>query len=115
MKRNFTTILLLLSTLFFANAQSNLKRCSSETPSAEWDEWFNSQVETFKLAQQNGRAKANTTYVIPVVFHVIYGSQKIGTYPNLSKAQVTSQIQILNDDFQGKGYNSNQYATIGTG
>ncbi|MEN9523029.1 MAG: hypothetical protein RL065_1406 [Bacteroidota bacterium] len=115
MKKNLTILLFVFCGFFYANAQSNLKRCSSETPSAEWDEWFNAKVEEFKLAQQNGRTKANTTYVIPVVFHVIYGTQNIGTYPNLSKAQVTSQIQILNDDFQGKGYNSNQYATMGTG
>jgi hypothetical protein len=114
MKKNLILISLLLTTLF-ASAQTNLKRCATETPSAEWDEWFNKQVEEFKLMQQSSRSKSNTTYVIPIVFHVIYGSQNIGSYPNLSNAQVTSQIQVLNDDFQGKGYNSNKYAPMGTG
>jgi hypothetical protein len=39
-------------------------------------------------------------YQIPVVVHVIHDGQPIGTYPNISKAQIQSQIDVLNVDFR---------------
>jgi len=33
----------------------------------------------------------------------------VGTYPNLAYGQLTSQIQVLNQEFGGIGYNSNTY------
>ena len=37
---------------------------------------------------------------IPVVFHVMHSGQAIGTYPNISDAQLISQIDILNKDYR---------------
>jgi hypothetical protein len=46
---------------------------------------------------------------IPVIIHVIHGGQTPGTYPNLAQGQLNSQIQVLNDDYAGVGYNSSTY------
>jgi hypothetical protein len=46
---------------------------------------------------------------ITVIFHVIHGGQPLGTYPNLSQAQINSQIPVLNDDYAGIGFNTGTY------
>lgn len=46
---------------------------------------------------------------ITVIFHVIHGSQPVGTYPNLSQAQINSEIPVLNDDYAGIGFNTGMY------
>src|ERR1035437_3031537 len=72
-------------------------RCGTLTPSAEWDAAFNKDVEKFKAEQAadmaNGRTTA-LTYTIPIVFHVIYGSEAVGTYPNIAQAQINSQVTV---------------------
>lgn len=40
------------------------------------------------------------TYKIPVVVHVIHNGEAIGTGTNISDAQILSQIDVLNKDFQ---------------
>lgn len=91
----------------FAFAQTNKttkKACGSETPGPEWNEWFNKKVEEFK--KNNSVLKnQSVNYTIPVIFHVIHGGQSLGTYPNISQAQINSQITILNNDFAGTGLN----------
>lgn len=89
------------------NAQQNpitQRTCATPVPSAQWDAWFNQQVEEFVATYGNGK-KAMPTYQIPVVFHVIHGGQPIGTYPNLDSNQVKSQVPVLNNDFNGTGQN----------
>ena len=39
---------------------------------------------------------------IPVVVHVIHNGEPVGTGPNISQAQVQSQIEVLNEDFRRK-------------
>lgn len=50
-----------------------------------------------------------TIYRIPVVVHVVHNGEPVGTGPNISSAQVRSQIEVLNEDFRKKagtnGYN----------
>ncbi len=52
------------------------------------------------------RAKAEMDFsqrvviTVPVVVHVIHGGQAVGTYPNITDAQVISQINVLNNDFR---------------
>ncbi|HET6225964.1 MAG TPA: hypothetical protein VFF27_06775, partial [Bacteroidia bacterium] len=74
--------------------------CGFKDPGAEYDAWFNSKVEEFKTSRS-----AMVNYTIPVIIHVIHAGEKVGTFPNLSNAQLVSQIQVLNDDFAGKGLN----------
>ncbi len=88
------------------------KKCGTITPNETWDNWFNAQVEKFKEELRSNKTSA-ATYQIPVIVHVIHGGQATGTYPNISQAQVSSQIAILNNDFAGSGFNINNYASTG--
>ena len=71
----------------------NGRGCASVAPPAEWDNWFNSKVEEHKLQRATGKTQA-AVYTIPVVVHVIHGGQSIGSFPNLSQAQINSQIAV---------------------
>lgn len=106
--------LLLVLTLVWniCNSQTNNHRtCGTETPSTEWDLWFNKKVEEFKSNLETGKSQI-VNYTIPVVIHVVHGGQNVGTFPNLSQAQINSQITVLNDDFAGVGYNSINTPTV---
>jgi len=97
---------------FIGNGKVKPNRCAAKTPDASWDTWFNQKVAEYKQAQLSERTEANATYTIPIVFHVIYGSQAVGTFPNLSKAQIVSQVNVLNNDYKGVGFNTSQYALM---
>ena len=98
-----------------SEGKPNLIRCGTAVPSAEWDEAFNKQVEAYKLQHAdeiaNGKAMG-TTYTIPMVFHVIYGSEAVGTFPNIAAAQIQSQITVLNQDYAGIGYGVTTYTAL---
>ncbi len=76
----------------------------TEPPSQQWNNWFNQEVEKFEKNHQANKT-TDVAYHIPVIFHVIHTGEALGTYPNLSVAQVTSQINVLNADFSGTGLN----------
>jgi hypothetical protein len=88
------------------------RTCGTDVPSAEWNEWFNQKVEEYKEQQALGKVQ-QSTYVIPVIVHVIHGGQAVGTYPNISQTQINSQINVLNADFAGTGLNSGNLAATG--
>ncbi len=90
----------------------NHRKCGSPVPSGEWDEWFNQQVEKYKSDLAVSKISSTQTYTVAIVFHIIYGSEPIGTYPNISQAQVASQVPILNADYAGIGNNHNLYANM---
>jgi hypothetical protein len=87
-------------------------RCGTQAPSPEWDRWFNAKVEQYKAAKAIGKAKP-MSLTIPVVVHVIHGNQGVGVFPNLSNAQIASQIKVFNDDFAGNGFNVQNLAATG--
>jgi hypothetical protein len=84
------------------------KRCGTEVPSQQWETEFQKLIAQFKNDPQASISQSGP-YTIPVIVHIIHGGQSIGIYPNLAQAQVNSQIQVLNDDFGGIGYNSGSY------
>ena len=107
--------LLLIAFLFslFAAAQTNqaLKRtCGTDAPPNEWDQWFNKQVEEFKNSAAFKESNS-ANYTIPVVFHIIHGGQGVGVFPNISQAQINSQVAILNNDFAGTGLNVGNFSS----
>lgn len=52
-------------------------------------------------AQQGGADQRQVgPYQIPVVIHVIYNGEPVGTGANVSDAQILSQIEVLNNDFK---------------
>lgn len=88
------------------NSQNPRKRvCHSPVPPPEWDQWFNGLVQKQRETQSTDRS-ATTSYTIPVIVHVIHSGEPTGTYPNISREQILSQIDILNADFSGNGFNS---------
>ena len=110
MKNNFFILLIFAAT--FLNAQNKpatVKTCGTGVPDQAWNDWFNTKVEEFK--KNNPAAKGQSVnYTIPVIFHVIHGGQSVGTFPNISQAQINSQILVLNNDFAGTGFNVSNFA-----
>jgi zinc-dependent metalloproteinase lipoprotein len=87
----------------------NGRGCYTALPPAGWDEAFNKKVEEYKQNLATGRTQA-AVYTIPVIVHVVYGTQAVGTYPNLSQTQISSQISVMNADYAGIGYNTSNLA-----
>jgi hypothetical protein len=85
------------------------RTCGTHVPPKEWDEAFNKEVASFVEKKAAGKI-TSTTYTIPVIIHVLHNGQSVGTYPNLSYAQLASQIGVLNADYAGIGLNTNQLA-----
>lgn len=111
MKKNLLSLLMLItfSHLFSQSKAPTLTEqesepCATGVPPQQWDNWFNSEVEKFKNKNHAGKAQM-VNYTIPVVVHVIHWGEAAGTYPNISQAQIMSQINALNADFAGVGYN----------
>ena len=101
------------------NPKNGVIRCASteyekmlqeKNPKRKTDSQFEAWLAP--LVQKNTAMRtAQTTAVItiPVVVHVIYNGQAVGTAPNISDLQVQSQITVLNQDFSktGPGFNTN--------
>ena len=82
-------------------------KCGTEIPSQQWENEFQKLVS--RLLENNTANKTQQGYTIPVIIHVIHGGQAVGTYPNLAQGQLNSQIQVLNNDYAGTGFNSGNY------
>jgi hypothetical protein len=78
--------------------------CGAGATPQQWDTWFNKQVEMYKQNMQASKTQT-VVHVIPVIVHVVYFNESIGTYPNIDSNQIKSQIAILNHDFGGTGLN----------
>lgn len=107
MKLRNKGLVLALGLTSLLNAQTGMRRCATDVPSKEWDEWFNQRVVEFK-ANEVLLKKAQAGATIPVVVHIIHGGQNVGVYPNITSTQVQSQITVLNQDYAGNGLNVNQ-------
>lgn len=81
--------------------------CATVIPDAQWEAQYQQLVAQFNADLASSKVSANFT--IPVVIHIIHGGQAIGTYPNLSVAQATSQVTVLNNDFGGTGLSVANY------
>ncbi len=85
-------------------------KCGSDVPSQQWEAQLQQLIEQQKIAQAANKSAASATlYTIPVIMHVLHGGQPVGTYPNLAQGQLNSQIQVLNDDYAGSGFNNSTY------
>lgn len=114
MKNTFTAILVCsLAGLFAQSALAQTAApkhyCGTEVPDEAWENEFQRLISARKDGAQGNKAQSSV-YTIPVIIHVVHGPQHpVGTYPNLSQAQLNSQILALNNDFAGSGYNSGNY------
>lgn len=62
------------------------------------NEKFEEQLSRL-IQQRTAQRTAATVYTVPVVFHIVHRGEAVGTYPNLSAAQVAAQLDQLNKDF----------------
>ena len=89
MKKHLFILIFFAAIISHAQNQPLKRTCGTETPSNEWNEWFNNKVVEFKKNSANQKDQ-NANYTIPVIFHVIHGGQSVGAFPNISQAQINS-------------------------
>ena len=78
---------------------------------AQFEAWLSPLVAKHKALRTSSKTAIPLVIItIPVVVHVIHNGEAIGTAPNITDAQVESQITVLNQDFRKKqgtpGFNS---------
>ncbi|NDP27508.1 MAG: T9SS type A sorting domain-containing protein [Flavobacterium sp.] len=73
----------------------NPKRMSN----TQFEAWLAPLVKKYKVMRATSKT-AGTVTTIPVVVHVIYNGQPLGVAPNITDAQVQSQITVLNQDYR---------------
>jgi hypothetical protein len=108
----------LLCTLFLfcsiANAQQ-IRRCGTweyfqlqqQKDPYTLQRWKNAQVEARQWLEKNP-ASTRTTIIIPVVVHVVYNTSA----QNISDAQIRSQIDVLNEDFNRSNADSSRVPAV---
>ncbi|MGE0561119.1 MAG: PKD domain-containing protein [Flavobacteriales bacterium] len=68
---------------------------------ADFESWIAPKIEEYNNNVANGLATQKVVVTIPVIMHIIHNSTEgVGTGRNISQAQATSQITILNNDFR---------------
>jgi hypothetical protein len=76
-------------------------------PNAETDAHFESWMNK-KIQDRKAQRPLLANYTIPVIFHIIYNGEAVGTTPNLSAAAINQQILQLNKDYAN--LSNSQYA-----
>ena len=106
--RKFVVVLLILFEGITLYAQ---ERCAAvayknmlhSNPKMESDEQFENWIQK-KIKEPSKKAsgteKTNSISIIPVVVHIIHNGEPIGSGTNISDAQIISQINVLNKDYQ---------------
>lgn len=59
-----------------------------------------SKDDQLEQIQEETEVEKPLVYRIPVVVHVVHNGEEVGVGPNISEAQVKSQIDVLNEDFR---------------
>jgi PKD repeat protein len=99
----------------YPNGMPINRTCGTQPPPPQWDAWLNQKVAEYVQNNASKFSSLNTSvaaaYVIPVIVHVLHGGQAVGTFPNMTNAQIVSQINILTNDFAGTGQYTNHYPT----
>ncbi len=76
----------------------------------QFEQWLGDKVKQYEIDQENQPEGLTTVLQIPVVVHVLHNGEALGTDPNITDAQVLSQITVLNQDYR-KIINTNGYNT----
>lgn len=69
-----------------------------ELRSIAFERWLSQKMPAHRLP--GGARQQAGPYRIPVVVHIIHNGEAIGVGPNITDAQVISQLRVLNEDFQ---------------
>ncbi|MDX2190754.1 MAG: M43 family zinc metalloprotease [Bacteroidota bacterium] len=76
---------------------------------------FQKNIARFEAMRKGSRTTTDTTY-IPVIVHVVHNGEAVGTGTNISEAQIQSQFDALNEDFNKiintNGYNTNPVGAV---
>ena len=88
-----------------------MEKLRKENPKMQTD----AQFEQF-MAREIALKKSNNAtnqrvgpYIINIIVHVIHSGQPVGTYPNITQAQIATQIRVLNEDFNRTNPDANTY------
>jgi hypothetical protein len=73
----------------------NIKQKFGGPSIEQFEQWMKGEKKKLKNS-----TRTNAIITIPVVVHVIHNGQPIGGLPNISDAQIQSQIDVLNEDFR---------------
>ncbi len=112
--------LLFFTTLFAQEPDLNYPVIDEQCGTVHMTKWKQEHLGTqstddFEAWMERAKSEIDFSqrilYTIPVVVHVAHGGEPIGTFPNITDAQIFSQIDALNDDFRRvlgtNGYNPN--------
>jgi hypothetical protein len=105
------TKLIIISLLFLSQtnwAQPKIDYCGVQAPADAWEKEFQQLIFAHKIKDPTQK-QTSATYTIPIIFHIIHSGEPIGTFPNISQDQIIAQINVLNKDFSGNGFNSSNY------
>ncbi|MFN8116868.1 MAG: gliding motility-associated C-terminal domain-containing protein [Bacteroidia bacterium] len=108
MKFRLFYILFWIVSSFELYSQLSNRGCGTSVPSVQYDSLLQQKVIEY-LNNSTASSRIQSTFQIPVIIHVIHNGQAVGTFPNLAQGQLNSQIQVLNDDYAGIGFNSANY------
>jgi len=108
MKKLVTTLLIcgqfMITTQMFGQTTPIEERhavCGTVSPGVKWEEQFQKQIESFK-EERAAHGASSAVITIPVIVHILYKTgQAVGNTPNISAAQVKSQIDFLNEMMAG--------------
>lgn len=85
--------------------EKNPKRMTN----VQFEQWIGPIIK--QRANMRTGSQSGGIITIPVVVHVIHSGQAVGTAPNITDAQVESQIAVMNQDYSKMigtpGYNTN--------
>ncbi|RMG30240.1 MAG: PKD domain-containing protein [Bacteroidetes bacterium] len=95
-------------TCWTMEAEADLRKRFPELPSLET---FEAELQQKIREYEAQKAERGTEEVItiPVIVHVVHNGEPVGQGPNITAAQVQSQIDVLNEDYRRTGAGSNNH------
>ena len=100
MHRITWVLLALLPHLTFSQERCEVLQNPAQDES-DFENWIQAKIQERRirtLAQGLAQTEAEVL-TIPIVVHVIHNGEAVGEGSNISEAQIQSQIQVLNEDF----------------
>jgi hypothetical protein len=118
--------LLLLSFFFLSISLRAQQRCgtveyeqmrnikSQRETKDQFEQWMQGKLAVKQKPYRNERTQSST-FVVPIVVHVVHNGEAVGTGTNISDAQILSQIDVLNKDYQRLNADASQTLSEFTG
>lgn len=95
-------IVLIMSSIVPASIDAQaIQRCGTDPLPESFENWIQ------PIVRDHDRITRRMVITLPMVFHIIHNGESIGNGPNISLAQIQSQIDVLNEDFRKTGDGAN--------